>query len=67
METTLKTYTALLRHDKGVVRLSTIATSPQKALDTITAAEGCPKCAVTLIMDNSVTTKTKNHGTQPKF
>lgn len=64
---TMKTYTALLRHDKGVVELTTVAASAQQALDTITAAEGCPKCAVTLIMDNSVTTKTTNHGTQPKF
>jgi len=57
MDKTLKTYTALLHHANGVVTLTTVATSAQKALDTITAAEGCPVWAVEIITDTTVITK----------
>ena len=53
----LKTYTAVLHHDNGVVTLTTVAISAQKALDTITAAEGCPVWAVEMITDTTVITK----------
>ena len=46
MDTTLKTYTAVLHYDNGVVTLITVVKSAQKALDTISAAEGCPAWAV---------------------
>jgi len=46
MDTTLKTYTAVLHHDNGVVTLTTAATSAQKAIQNISAAEGCPSWAV---------------------
>jgi hypothetical protein len=39
-------YRMTLQHDKGLVRITTAATSIQAAIDTVCRAEGCPECAV---------------------
>ncbi|WP_162927049.1 hypothetical protein [Flavobacterium psychrotrophum] len=49
METPFKTYTALLCHDKGKVKIKTVAQNPGQAVAIIAAAEGCPPQAVVLI------------------
>ena len=43
---TIKKYQVSLKHDNGKIRITTVATSKQSAIDMIMKAEGCPECAI---------------------
>ena len=42
----LNTYSAILKHDRGIVRLGVTAKNKKSAVRQIMAVEGCPACAV---------------------
>lgn len=49
---TVKTYKAKLKHDNGIIYISTTATSAEDAINKIASAENCPASAVNIIYKN---------------
>ena len=45
----MKKYKYRLKHDNGIIYLTTIASSEEEALTKVVEAEGCPKSAPELI------------------
>jgi hypothetical protein len=46
MDTILKSYIVAVCHDNGLVRIQLVASSPKKAREIVTLAEGCPLSAI---------------------
>ncbi|GMN08142.1 Uncharacterised protein [Chryseobacterium taihuense] len=58
---TMETYKATLKHDTGKVTLTVVSLSgKQRAIQQITAVEGCPECAIVDIVKIDNDTKQQN-------
>ena len=57
----METYKATLKHDTGKVTLTVVSLSgKQRAIQQITAVEGCPECAIVDIVKIDNDTKQQN-------
>ena len=52
----MKKFIASVKHDKGVVKIKTSAQNKEDAITKIMKAEGCPKCSIVKIIEESTNT-----------